>query len=345
MPRNRRAVHRQPVDDLLRIVRDERQYQHIELPQQVAPVELLNAQVGVRNLQHVERVPHPTFVLRVEPGVHECNPRQVQLMPCDSRSSRHADDGESERFRCLSNPSLEPGHRRDDCCASPPRPLIDCERVFARKHVHIPESEPELDETGLRCRRDQKGLCPPDTRHLTPDARICRQECRRRMQHRRIADRMQRDVAQVLQRPTGVVVRWRVVRPVVLFAEIALRERSVGLVEQDDVIARCDVDASGLERLIGAPHLHAVEAQQIDEARRLDRPCLVRGDMERVGPVLRPPALDGAYTLAIELIEVAMAVPRHVVQRDEQRRLLVIDVIANAPPHPIERRVGPEPFD
>ena len=40
-----------------------------------------------------------------------------------------------------------------------------------------------------------------------------------------------------------------------------------------------------------------------------------------------------------------MAIARHVVQRDEQRGLLVVDVVANAPPHPVERRIGAEPFD
>src|SRR5206468_8279525 len=89
----------------------------------------------------------------------------------------------------------------------------------------------------------------------------------------------------------------------------------------------------------------AMKAEQVDEIGRLDRPRLARGDLERVRAVFRMPALDGAHALAVKLVEIAMTVARHVIQRDEQRRLLVVDVVANTPPHAVERRVGAEPFD
>ncbi len=93
-PRNRRPTHREPVDDLLCVVRHVRQHQHIELPEQITPVELLDAEIGIRNLQHVEGVPHPSFVLRVEPGVHQRDSRQVELMAGDLRHGADADDAE-----------------------------------------------------------------------------------------------------------------------------------------------------------------------------------------------------------------------------------------------------------
>ena len=165
------------------------------------------------------------------------------------------------------------------------------------------------------------------------------------MQHRCVVDRTQRDIANVLQRPPGIVVRRWIVRPVVLFAEVALRERPIRLIERHDVVTRRDVRTAGLERLIRASHLDSVKAEQVHEIRRLDRPRLARGNDERVRSVLGVPPLHSPHTLAIELVQIAMPIARHVVQRDEQSRLLVIDVVANAPPHAVERRVGPEPFD
>src|SRR6267378_2404102 len=132
---------------------------------------------------------------------------------------------------------------------------------------------------------------------------------------------MQRDVAHVLQRPTGVVVRLRIVWPVVLFAEIALGERPVWLVEEHHVVPRRDVDTAGLERLIGAPNLHALEPEQVDEIGRLDRPRLTSRDVERVRPVFRAPALDGAHALAVELIEIAVPVALNYMARNGHRYL------------------------
>ena len=92
-------------------------------------------------------------------------------------------------------------------------------------------------------------------------------------------------------------------------------------------------------------HLEAVEAEQVDEIRGLDRTRLVRRNVKRVRTFFRAAALHGAHALAIKLIEIAVTVARHVVQRDQQRRLLVVDVVADAPAHAVDRRIGAEPLD
>ena len=175
--------------------------------------------------------------------------------------------------------------------------------------------------------------------------RVGRHERRGCVEYRGIGDRTQCDIAHVLQRPAGVVIRRRVVRAVVLLTEVALRERAVGLVERNDVVTRRDVDPTSRERLVRAPYLDAMEPEQVDEIRRLDRPRLVRRNLKRVRPLLRAAMLDRAHSFAIELVQIPMPSARHVVQRDEQGGLLVIDVVADTPPHAVQRGIRPEPFD
>ena len=165
------------------------------------------------------------------------------------------------------------------------------------------------------------------------------------MQHGSVADRSQRHVANVLERPPCVVVRARIVGTVVLFAEVALRELSVRLIETHHIVAGRDGRTARLERAIGALHLDALQPEQVHEIGGLNGSRLIRGDDERIRPILPPAVFDSAHALAIELIEIAMPVAGHVIQRDEQRRLLIVDVVADAPAYAVDRRVRPEPFD
>src|SRR5437899_8462666 len=165
------------------------------------------------------------------------------------------------------------------------------------------------------------------------------------MQHGSVADRSQRHVANVLERPPRVVVRARIVGTVVLFAEVALRERSVRLIETHHIVAGRDVRTARLERAIGALHLDALQPEQVHEIGGLNGSGLIRGEDERILAILPPAVFYSAHALAIELIEIALTVAGHVIQRDEQRRLLIVDVVADAPAYAVDRRVWPEPFD
>src|SRR4029078_12661012 len=76
-PRDRVAVHRRAVDDLLRAAAADRGGEaEVGLTAQVVlPGDGLRADVGEGHAAQVQRLPPPPFVLRVAPGVEQGEPR------------------------------------------------------------------------------------------------------------------------------------------------------------------------------------------------------------------------------------------------------------------------------
>ena len=63
-----------------------------------------------------------------------------------------------------------------------------------------------------------------------------------------VLDRLDHQVAHVLESPAGIVVRTRIGRRVVLHREVHVGDRAIRLVAADDVVARLDFHGAGLER-------------------------------------------------------------------------------------------------
>ena len=87
-------------------------------------------------------------------------------------------------------------------------------------------------------------------------------------------------------------------RRVVLHREVHVGDRPIRLVAADDVVARLDVDAAGLERGRRGVELEALPAQLVDRVGRVGLPLLRRRDhpaVDRTGLALsRPRACSSA---------------------------------------------------
>jgi hypothetical protein len=162
-------------------------------------------------------------------------------------------------------------------------------------------------------------------------------------QHTLVLDRLDHQVAHVLERPAGVVVRPRIGRRVVLDREIHVRNRAIRLIAANDVIARFHVDVAGLERSCGKVEFQPLPPQLVDCFRRIRFSFL---------PGRNYPAVDGTElafvrgTLVLQpvILEIGLLVFRDVVERDQDRRLLDVGVVARPPLDRRQRRIRAEPL-
>src|SRR5690349_3909583 len=86
LPRDRSAVHRQAVHDLLSgDAANRRKQDDVVLRPQVRFLrDRLRADVGERDAAKIERLPPPSFVLRADPGVDDSNAGRASWMTLDA---------------------------------------------------------------------------------------------------------------------------------------------------------------------------------------------------------------------------------------------------------------------
>ena len=151
------------------------------------------------------------------------------------------------------------------------------------------------------------------------------------------------DVAHVLERPARVVVGPRVLRRVVLDREIHVGQRPERLVAADDVVAGGHGGVARLERGVGRVHLEALAHQLVEGVGRVGLAALRRRDVPGVQRAVLA-LVDRALVLEPVVLEIQLAVLRHVLQREEHGRLLDVGVVARPPLDLGQRRVGAEPL-
>ena len=173
--------------------------------------------------------------------------------------------------------------------------------------------------------------------------RVGRQQRHLLIEDALLRHRQDLEVAHVLERPAGVVVRRRILRRVVLDREVHVGQRAERLIAADDVVAGLDVDAAGLERRGGLRHLEPLAAQLVDRLRRVGLAALRRRNHPRVGRTGLA-LVHRALVLQPVVLEVELLVLRDVAEREQQRRLLDVGVVARAPLDRRQRRIRPEPL-
>jgi len=81
LPRQRVAIHRQARHDRVRRHPNRREDDDVVFrPEFVIARDVLSAGIGVRDAQLIERESPPTFVLRIEPGMHQRHTRNFDWM-------------------------------------------------------------------------------------------------------------------------------------------------------------------------------------------------------------------------------------------------------------------------
>ena len=328
-----------PVHHRLRGAADVREDDHVVMRAQVAVAQLDVAEVRVRHAEVVERGPHPPFVLGIRPRVHVPDARDVEVVRLHRRRARHGPRRQSQVLqRRLQLRAIRVGDDEGACAE-----LVAGERevLFRRQHLHVGMLEAE------RHRRVVARVIDDDHRARSLDAarrlHVGGDKRHGLRLHALVRHGHQLDVPHQLHRPAGVVVRPRVAGRVVLQAEVHVRHGPVWLVSPNDVIAGGHVHAAGLEGGCRAGDLQALAPQRVHHVGHLGLAPLGGRNHPRVRRLVLAP-VHGALVLDPVVLEERVAVPRHVVQRDEQRRLLDVRVVARAPLDRRQRRVRPVPL-
>ena len=326
--RHRRTAHRR-IDN------------HVILRAQIAFAQLLVGKVGVRHAVVVQRSAHPALVLRALPRVHIADPRHRQRMRLHAHARRSirrqpklldgVDDGVMHLRIAAAN------HKR--ACAQ--RVALHLEVVLGGLHLHIGVLEPERRQHVVRRVFDHQRIAR--ALNHAGHHHVLRHQRHRRIQHRLVSHRLHNNVAHQRHRPARIVIRQRVRHGIVLQAEVQVHQRAVRLIGADNVIARRHLHPAKGPLLRRRLHLDALVAQIVHHLRCVHAVELRCGDdPTKRGAVLA--LLHAALVLQPVVFQIQALLRRHLVQRQQDRRLLNVGVRARAPLDRRQRRVGPVPL-
>ena len=338
--RHGRSGHGATVEQIGRGAADMRIDHDVELLEHAGCANLLLGDRRERHAESIECVPHPPFVLRRDPRVHDRDARQRERVRRDTGVGAGDCRKAQRRDACTNRRCIgdEKGTGRVAGAVQRERAVGDantCASHLPRHNRRAPVAEMRDDQRGTRAGQRAR------------DVRVGGQHAHRLHEHRGIGDLECGDMTQQVHRPAGIVVRLRITGLEALQRQHRARELRVRLVESHDPVARLDshgvLPCTERERRRCLVHFRALRAEQVHHVGRFCGMALPARHHERIR--CRPQsARDRALGLRDGVLEIFLAVVRHMTQCDQYARLLVVDVAANAPANTVHRRVGPVPL-
>ena len=300
---------------------------HVEARPEVAHRgQFLVRHVGERHAVGLERRADPALVLRPAPAVEVQDPGDIEVVRRHVRRGRHRPGAQAEFLQ----DRVE--HRgigaRDDDCTGAEAPSRGFEILFRRRHLHVLQPVAERHQVVVTGMLDHDGV--PAAGNAARRNRLPRDGPHRLPERGGVAQFAHHDIARVLEGPAGVVVRRRILRREALDRHVDVRHRAVWLVAADDPVAGLHVDRPALEGARGGVKLHALRHQVVHQRGGVRLPALGGGDDPAVHRTVLP-LRHGALVLEPVILEEELAIPRGAVEREEQRRLLDVHVVARTP--------------
>ena len=337
---HRRAGHRTAIQQVGGVATDVGIDDHIEPIEHARVADLLFGNRGVRHAQTIEGVAHPALILRRNPRVHDRDARQRDGVRGDAdvgsrRGIQPQRRNAGANGRRIGEQEGAGGIRRGTDRERAVGDAHACASDLPRQHRRAPVAE---------VRDDQRAARSSDATH---DHGIDGEQPHRFRQHGGVGDLERRHVPQQVHRPAGVVVWLRVGWLEALQRQHGARELRVRLIQTHDPVAAGDdhgvMSTGQRERGGRLVDLGALRAEQVHHLRGLGGAALTAWHDERIRRGAQS-ARDGTFGFGDGILEILLTIVRHVPQRDQDSRLLIIHVAANAPTNAVDGWIGPVPL-